>query len=97
MKFTHLYGHGTRLQPSRLATGWQIPAGSTGAEDVSDADWRPAFDGIDRADLTTSASITRWRLRAGARLPEHDHEHLEYVLVRSGRWQLVERPHPGSG
>ncbi len=61
MKFTHLYGHGTRLQPSRLATGWQIPAGSTRAEDLVDAAWRPEFDGIDRADLTTSASITRWR------------------------------------
>lgn len=56
MKFTHLYGHGTRLQPSRLATGWQIPAGTTRTEHVSDADWRPELDGIDRSDLTTSAA-----------------------------------------
>lgn len=87
MKFTHLYGLSTNLGSSRLAQGWQIPDDSGPSRDLAEAKWVEAYPGVDRSEFEPHASISRWRLRPEAALPDHEHEQPEYLLVRSGIWR----------
>lgn len=88
MKFTHLYGHATRLEPSRLAMGWQIPEPSPQQPESPATQWTRVFDDVFTTPVADMAAVTRWYLRAGAELPHHDHAEREHILIRTGALRL---------
>jgi len=69
-----------------------VPPGPLGSltDLAADAAFAEVSPGIERHAMHAGAfSVLRIRLRAGARLPQHEHPHEQYIHLLSGRVQVT--------